>query len=247
MEKHISYILTQIKTLTPIPVIDEDIPRLEEYIKYELYKILKKILTKWIEEDFCLDNVSDNDNDNDDNDNDDNDDGHFVNLQINKKKLNTEIKKKLDLIAKIISYDYINIKCRQEYINGNREKVMSYFPYIDINYNYYKLNIYNKDHCCILYYAADRGDIEMAKIILEMKPHNFYEVGKTDNIEMIGLYIDYVCDNNIYLDDDGRLRYYYYRSHKIRELICKHPRAKEFLGSSYDNLAKKYFDNNSKY
>ncbi|AUV58869.1 hypothetical protein, partial [Bandra megavirus] len=111
----------------------------------------------------------------------------------------------------------------------------------------YKINNYNTDHRCILYYATIKGDIEMAKIILEKKPGNFYEVGKTENIEMIGLYIDYVCDNNIYLYDEGRLRFYYYSSYEKRELICKHPRAKEFLGSSYDGIAKKYFNNNSKY
>ncbi|AUV58870.1 hypothetical protein, partial [Bandra megavirus] len=173
MEKHITYILSQVKTLSPIPIIDEDIPRIEEYIKCELHEILKKILMKWIEEDFCLDNVNDDNDDNDDNNNNDDDD-YFVNLQINKKKLNTEIKKNLDPIAETISYDYINIKCRQEYINGNKEKALSYFQYIDINYNYYKINNYNTDHRCILYYATIKGDIEMAKIILEKKPGNFY-------------------------------------------------------------------------
>ncbi|BCS82612.1 hypothetical protein QLL95_gp0123 [Cotonvirus japonicus] len=237
MNKYITYILTQVKTSSPIPIIGDDIPDIEENISNELQKTLKKILTKLIEQDFCLDNIND---DNDDRDSDlDND--YFVNLRIGGKKLNSDIKKNLDSIIETIIYNYVNIKCRQEYINGNRETAISYFPYIDVNYNYYKNS---KDQHSILYYATSKEDIEVIKIILEKKPHDYYEIRKTENFEIIGLYIDYICDNKIDNQDQGNYRFYLFSTNNQKEFIIRHPRAKDFLGRSYDDIAEKYFNSN---
>nr|QZX42736.2 ankyrin repeat domain containing protein [Mimivirus sp.] len=157
------------------------------------------------------------------------------------KKFKFGVRKNLDSIVKIVIYDYINIKCKEEYISGNREKAISYFPYIDVNYNYYKNS---KDYRSILNYATDKEDIEVIKIILGKKPHNFYEISRTENFEIIGLYIDYICDNNIDDQDEGNYRFYLFSPNNRKEFIIKHPRAKKFLGRSYDDIAKKYFNNN---
>lgn len=243
MKKHITYILTQVKTLSPIPVIDKDTSRIEENIKSKLDKILKKLLIKWMKKDFCLISIDDDDN----NDYDDCDDYQIVNLQVDKKNLNIEIEKNLDSITKTIIYDYVNIKCRQEYINGNREKAMSYFPHIDVNYNYYKNS---RDHRNILYYATNKEDIEVIKIILAKKPYDFFAIRETNNFEIIGLYIDHICDNkigNTIVNNDGNFIFYDSRPNNQKEFICKHPRAKEFLGIFYDDIAKNYFNNNFKH
>ncbi|AZL89594.1 ankyrin repeat protein [Megavirus baoshan] len=237
MKKHTTYILTQVKTLSPIPVIDEDISNIEENIKSKLDKILKKLLIKWMKKDFCLISI-------DDDDDDDYDDYQIVNLQVDKKNLNIEIKKNLDSVTKTIIYDYINIKCRQEYIDGNREKAMSYFQHIDVNYNYFKNSNNYKN---ILDYAISKEDTEVIKIILGKKPNDFYKIRETNNFEIIGLYIDYICDNKIgktILNDDGNFIFYDSRPNNQKEFICKHPRAKEFLGIFYDDIAKNYFNNN---
>nr|WBF70346.1 ankyrin repeat protein [Megavirus caiporensis] len=236
MEKHITYILTQVKILTPIPIIDEDTSRIEENIKTKLDKILKNFLIECIKEDYCSISIDEDDCEYDDN--------KIVNVQVDKKTLNMELEKNLDPIVKNIIYDYINIKYREEYINGNREKAMTYFQYIDVNYNYYK----NSNNChSILYYATSKEDVELIKRILEKKPHNYYEISKTENFEIIGLLIDYICDNNIDNQDDYNYRFYLFSPNNKKNFIIKHPRAKEFLGRSYNDIAKKHFNNNSKY
>ncbi|AUV58868.1 hypothetical protein [Bandra megavirus] len=237
MEKHITYILTQVKTLSPIPIIDEDVFHIEENIKSKLNKVLKKLLIQWIKEDYCLISI-------DDDDDYEYDDNKIVNIQVDKKNLNLELEKNFDPIVKTVIYDYINIKCKEEYVNGNREKAISYFPYIDVNYNYYKNS---KDYRSILNYATNKEDIEVIKIILGKKPHNFYEISKTENLEIIGLYIDYICDNNIDDQDDGNYGFYLFGPNNQKEFIIKHPRAKKFLGRSYDDISKKYFNNNFKH
>ncbi|AGD93057.1 hypothetical protein LBA_01139 [Megavirus lba] len=236
MDNYVASILELVKTSCPIPINHENIRNLKNNIEEELHKILKKILTKWIEKDFHLNDIRYNDND------DDNDycDDSIVNLEMDRKRLDNKIDKNTKIIVDKIIYDYINTMCLKEYANGDREKVMTYIPYIDINYD-----TRDTDYRTMLHYATKKEDIEMIKIILDKKPKEIYQVYDTKNLEIMGLFIEYICDNDLYLKYNERLSIYYHQSKIIREFICKHPRAKEFLRKSYDEIAKKYFNNNS--
>ncbi|BCS82637.1 hypothetical protein QLL95_gp0148 [Cotonvirus japonicus] len=232
MNDHISSILELVKSSSPIPINDNDVHNIEENIKNELHEKLKKILTKWIEKDFHLNDI---------NFNEDNYDDSIISLEMSKRRFNRKIKKYSDSIAKKIIYDYINIKCVNEYAKENREYVMTYMDHIDINYNY---NSSKAGYHSMLHYATKKEDIEMIKIILKMKPNDIYQVHQTENFEIIGLFIDYICDYDLCLNYNERENILFCNTHKIQEFICKHPRAKEFLGEKYDYHAKKYFNNN---
>lgn len=238
MDNHVASILELVKTSCPIPINHENIRDLKNNIEEKLHKILKKILTKWIEKDFRLNDIRYNDDDDDNYYYDDS----IVNLEMDRKKLDSKIDKNTKIIVDKIIYDYVNITCLKEYANGNREKVMTYISYIDINYNA------NGTDCrTLIHNATKKEDIEMIKIILEKKPKQIYQVNVTENLEIMSLFIEYICDNNLYLKYDERLNIFNNQSKIMREFICKHPRAKEFLGKSYDKIAKKYFNNNSDY
>ncbi|AVG46797.1 hypothetical protein [Acanthamoeba polyphaga mimivirus] len=236
MDNYVASILELVKTSCPIPINHENIRNLKNNIEEELHKILKKILTKWIEKDFHLNDIRYNDND------DDNDycDDSIINLEMDRKRLDNKIDKNTKIIVDKIIYDYVNTMCLKEYANSDREKVMTYIPYIDINYD-----TRDTDYRTMLHYATKKEDIEMIKIILDKKPKEIYQVYDTENLEIMGLFIEYICDNDLYLKYNERLSIYYHQSKIIREFICKHPRAKEFLRKSYDEIAKKYFNNNS--
>ncbi|AVL94352.1 hypothetical protein mvi_992 [Megavirus vitis] len=236
MDNHIASILELVKTSCPIPINHENIRNLKNNIEKELHKILKKILTKWIEKDFHLSDIRYNDNDDDNYYCDDS----IVNLEMDKKRLDNKISKNTKIIVDKIIYDYVNIMCLKEYANGDRKKVITYIPYIDINYD-----VKDTNYRTLLHYATKKEDIEMIKIILDKKPKEIYQVYDTENLEIMGLFIEYICDNDLYLKYNERLSIYYHQSKIMREFICKYPRAKEFLRKSYDGIAKKYFNNNS--
>ncbi|AZL89682.1 ankyrin repeat protein [Megavirus baoshan] len=234
MDNHIASILELVKTSCPIPINDENMRGLKNNIEEELHKTLKKILTKWIEKNFRLNDINYNDDDNNYYDD------SIVNLEMDRKRLDSKIDKNTNIIVEKIIYDYVNIMCLKEYADGNREKVITYIPYIDINYD-----TKYKNYRTMLHYATKKEDIEMIKIILDKKPKQIYQVYETKNLEIMGLFIDYICDNELYVEHNERSNIFYNQSKIIREFICKHPRAKEFLKKSYDKIAKKYFNNNN--
>nr|WBF70202.1 hypothetical protein [Megavirus caiporensis] len=236
MNNHIASILELVKESCPIPINDENMRDLKNNIEKELHITLKKILTKWIEKDFRLNDINYNDND----DGDYYCDDSIVNLEMDRKKLDGKIDKNTNVIVDKIIYDYINITCLKEYAKGDREKVILYIPFIDINYNA------NGTDCrTLIHNATKKQDIEMIKIILEKKPKQIYQVYDTENLEIMGLFIEYICDNDLYLKYNERSNIFHNQSKIMREFICKYPRAKEFLGKSYDKIAKKYFNNNT--